>query len=221
MLVARALAFLTAIPFHEAAHAYVSDKLGDSTARDMGRLTLNPIKHLDLWGLVAMLVVGIGWAKPVPVNVNNYQNKKLGMAVSSLAGPVSNLLLAYILMVLFQLATGGYMLYNEHVAVLTAIPTWFEWLYNILFYMAVINVNLAVFNLIPIPPLDGSRILLLFLPEKVYFGLMKYERFLMIGLILLMFFGVLSRFLSFVNGYVLAGFDWATGWVHLLMGVAY
>lgn len=215
VLVARVIAFLTAIPFHEAAHAFVSDKLGDPTARAAGRLTLNPIKHFDVFGLIAMLLIGVGWAKPVPINVNYYKNKKKGMAISAVAGPISNLILGFVMMIVWKLFIYIFALASSGTA-MAALPAWFEWVYTILQYQVLINVTLAVFNMIPIPPLDGSRLLLLFLPEKIYFGLMKYERILMIVILALVWLGVLGRFLSFVSGYVFQAFDWATGWLDSL-----
>lgn len=217
-LVARVIAFLTAIPFHESAHALVSAKLGDTTAKDLGRITMNPIKHFNLFGLLAMLLVGVGWAKPVPTNVNKFKNRKWGMALSALAGPAANLLLGFILMIVWKLFIYGFSYANAGVQ-LMSIPAWFDWIYTILQYQVIINVNLAIFNLIPIPPLDGSRLLLVFLPEKIYFGLMKYEWVLMIAIVLLVWFGVLGQFLGFVGGYVFGAFDWATGWIDALYGL--
>lgn len=224
LFVARVLAFCTAIPFHEAAHAWVSDKLGDPTARNMGRLTLNPIKHLDLWGLLAMLTIGIGWAKPVSINPNYYKDRKKGMALSALAGPVSNLLLGYVNYIIYKtILFAGVSAWGQY-----GLPLWIEVVTTIFSYLALINVNLAVFNLIPIPPFDGSRVLGLILPEKQYFAIQKYEKYVMGALILLMFliprvtpYNPLGWLLGTANSGVMRFFNWSTGYLDLLFGVSF
>ncbi len=180
MLLARLLALCVAIPLHELAHAVVSDKLGDHTARDAGRITLNPIKHIDPLGLLSMLFIGVGWAKPVPVNPRYYKNHKKGMAITSLAGPISNMMLAVFAMVAFKLV------YYIGFSVFDSIPLGVDVAGTVLYYFAVINVSLALFNMLPIPPLDGSRVLGVILPDKIYFSIMKVERYIMIVLILSM-----------------------------------
>lgn len=177
--VARIIAFATAIPVHETAHAFVSDKLGDHTARYMGRLTLNPLKHLDPWGLLAMLTIGIGWAKPVPVNPSFYKNRKVGMAITAAAGPLSNLVLALINMALLKLV----LVFAAPAAASQLAINLVGALANILLLLILININLALFNLLPIPPFDGSRIFGLILPDKIYFGIQRYEKYIMIGFI--------------------------------------
>lgn len=170
-----ALVLFTAFPIHEFAHGYVAYKLGDNTAKNQGRLTINPIAHLDLWGTILMLTVGFGWAKPVPINPNNFKNRKVGMALTALAGPVSNLLMAYVGMIIYKLIY-FYAPYNDAM--------------NNLFYMfgyiVSLNIGLAVFNLLPIPPLDGSRIFSIFLNERTYFNIMRYEQIIFIILIVVM-----------------------------------
>ena len=186
----RAVVVLIAIPFHEAAHALVSYCLGDDTAVRAGRLSLNPMRHFDPLGALCMLIGGVGWAKPVGVNVRNYKNPKIGMAVSAAAGPVSNLLLAWFSMILYKCVIysglGG------------QLPALMLFLYD----MVAMNLSLAVFNLIPIPPFDGSRIALLFLPRRLYFKAMQYERQIMLAVLLLVFLGVLNVPLSATVNYM-------------------
>lgn len=220
LLLARVFALLLAIPVHEVAHAWVSDKLGDHTARDLGRLTLNPIKHIDPWGLAAMLTIGIGWAKPVPVNPGKYKNPKSGMAITAAAGPLSNLLLAYVFYIFFKVFSYGFVMYNMNVVTLMDIPEWVSIVADVLYYFTIINVNLAIFNMLPIPPFDGSRIFGLILPNKLYFSIQKYEKYVMIGVLLLMFviptvtsYNPLGWLLSRANNAVMQGIDWATGFV--------
>lgn len=223
-ILARIIAFCTAIPFHEAAHAFVSNKLGDPTAKRLGRLTLNPIKHLDPMGFLAMLTIGVGWAKPVPINTAYYKNRKVGMAISSAAGPLSNLLLAFIIMGLYKLTY-----YAGAASFAGALPVAaVNVVLQILFYLIVININLAIFNMLPIPPLDGSRIFLLFLPNKAYFDVQKYERYIMIGMLALIFllpmvtgFDPVSWLLGSVYPYVMRGLDWLTGFIDFFAGAAF
>lgn len=188
MYIARIIAFLTAIPLHETAHAYVSYKLGDSTAKDMGRISLNPAKHFDLLGALFMLFVGFGWAKPVPINTRYYENKKISMALSSFAGPLSNFLLTFITVMIYKIIYIIHMVHNSSFIIYCIMV--------ILEYMIAININLTIFNMLPIPPLDGSRIFLLFLPERTYFSIMKYERYIMLALFLLISSGVLNGVLA-------------------------
>ncbi len=162
-----------AMPIHEWAHGFVSTKLGDPTPRYQGRLTLNPLAHIDYIGALAILVVGIGWAKPVQVNPRYYKNAKWGMALVALAGPVTNLILSLIAMILY------YALSLIDFTIINIIAVF-------LYYISLISVSLAIFNLIPIPPFDGARILFAFLPQKYYFKIMQYERYIFIGLMALL-----------------------------------
>lgn len=192
---------LIAFPIHECAHALVAKWLGDDTAEKQGRITLNPVKHLDLFGTILMLFAGFGWAKPVPINPNNFKKRKLGMALSSLAGPVSNLILAYIAIILSKI-----ILYTEISEELSIICI------NAMF----INVGLAVFNLIPVPPLDGSRILLLILPEKLYFKIMKYENIIFIILFVIIWLGLLDTPLYFMRIKTVEIMNFLSGWIDML-----
>lgn len=177
---------LLCITIHELCHGFVAYKLGDNTAKDLGRLTLNPIKHIDIFGLVMLAIFKFGWAKPVPINMNNFKNPKAGMAITALAGPVSNLLLAAVTLLIY-----GF-LYSA----LGAAGKVGGFLLDTLFYIAYISCALAVLNIIPIPPLDGSKVLFSFLPNHIYNNLMKYEFFGMILLIALIWSEKFSPFLS-------------------------
>lgn len=171
---------LLSLSLHESAHAYVAYKLGDPTARNFGRCSLNPVKHIDPMGFLAMLVLGFGWARPVEIYSRNFENPKKGMALSSLAGPVSNLLLATVMALLFAVFEGLYAFSPLFVKTQTAMMTFYY--IALFFYQGVwLNLSLAIFNLIPVPPLDGSRILGLILPAKYYFKFMEYERYIGIG----------------------------------------
>jgi len=192
---------LIAFPIHECAHALTAKWLGDDTAEKQGRITLNPLKHLDLWGTILMLFAGFGWAKPVPINPKNFKNRKLGMALSSLAGPLSNLILAYISMILSKI-----LMYTSTSDELSTICV------TAMF----INIGLAVFNLIPVPPLDGSRILLLILPEKLYFKVMKYENVIFIILFAIIWLGLLDTPLAFLQIKTLEIMNYLSGWIDML-----
>ncbi len=215
-LMVRAIVLLTAIPVHEAAHAYMADKLGDPTARYKGRLTLNPLAHFDLIGSMALLFTGIGWAKPVPINPINFDDSKRGMALSAAAGPISNLVMAAISLIITKIIvyTGGYSLIYGYGSVTGN-------LYMIFSTMCSINISLAIFNLMPFPPFDGSRIFNYFLSDRFYFKIMEYERYIFLGIFLLLYMGVFDRPLSFLNGLVYVALDKRTFFVdaffHLVM----
>ena len=206
-IVVRAIVLLTAIPIHEAAHAYVADKMGDPTGRYMGRLTLNPMAHFDLVGSIAMLVAGIGWAKPVPINPRNFREPKKGMAISAAAGPISNLIVAAI-----SLSAAKILMYVSYQA---GVNTVFSTLFTIFNLMCSINISLAIFNLIPIPPFDGSRIFNYFLPDKFYFKVMEYEQYIVIGLLIILFTGVLDVPLAILSNLIFGALDKLTGFIDI------
>ncbi len=197
----RLLAVVAILPIHELAHAVVADRLGDTTARRMGRLTLNPLRHLDPLGTIMVLFAGFGWAKPVPVDMRAFKNPKRGMAVVAVAGPVSNFLLA---MVLLLAQKALIVIFGR------SMPTPAYYIVQILDLLAYISTALGVFNLLPIPPLDGSRILGLFLPDRLYYTVMRYERIIMLVVFALIFTGILSRPLSYAITFVYNALDFLT-----------
>ncbi len=200
------IVLLTAFPVHECAHALAAHWLGDDTAKNQGRISLNPLRHLDLFGTVFMLLAGFGWAKPVPINANNFKNRKVGMAVSSLAGPLSNVLMSYVSIVICKILT--YSSYgNSYVNALA----------DVFWYATILNLGLAVFNLLPVPPLDGSRIFNLVLPEKLYFKVMKYENIIFGILCLSIWLGFLDKPLWFLQQQAFGLMNRLSIWVDILM----
>ena len=186
---------LIALTFHEVAHGFVAYKCGDPTAKYMGRLTLNPIKHLDPIGSLCMLLTGYGWARPVPVNSRYFKKPRNGMALTALAGPMTNFILGvlgtFIYCVLLRVFYVDILLGESSNLLIAAL--------DFFFYFAWINFTYAIFNMIPLPPFDGSRIFLVFLPPKYYFGIMKYERYIMIGVLCLLAFSDWSPVSIVVN----------------------
>lgn len=197
--------FIT-MPVHEAAHAFTADRLGDHTARYQGRLSLNPMKHIDPIGAVFIILFGFGWAKPVPVNGYGLKKPKRDMALIALAGPLTNLLMAFIMLlirnILFMIVFSVFSVNNTVLYIIIA--TLFD-------MIAEINVSLAVFNLIPIPPLDGSRLISAVLPEKLYYNLMRYEQYFYFALVAIIFLGVLDTPLYFITNYAYSGINRLAG----------
>jgi Zn-dependent protease len=193
--------FLIGITVHELAHGFTAYRLGDNTAKSMGRLTLNPIKHIDPFGLVMIVFFGFGFAKPVPVNMNVFKHPKRFMAITAFAGPLSNIILALIFMFILglvivplnQLAVQSFELAS--------------FLHNLLLHTVGINIMLAVFNMQPIPPLDGSKILFSALSEPGYYKLMQFERYGFIALIVLLNVPPFREFLVDIQRTLFVSFD--------------
>ena len=179
------LAVLFCLTVHETCHGLAALALGDPTAKRQHRLSLNPLRHIDWFGLLMMLVAGFGWARPVPVNPNYFKKPRQGMALTALAGPASNLLLALLLLIPARLiyTYAHYSVFNQ-----TAL--------DFLTSTAALSIGLGLFNLIPIPPLDGSKVLAVLLPERANRWLMRYERFGIFALWLLVALGVGGRYMS-------------------------
>lgn len=176
---------LFSLSIHETAHGWVAWKLGDPTAHNQGRLSLNPLKHMDPIGALCMLLVGFGWAKPVPINVRYFRNPKRGMAICGAAGPVANLLVGLLFALLYGICLAGYS-YFYYLPDAEFAKQMMYWLFNVCYLGAYMNFFLMVFNLLPVPPFDGSRILFAFLPPKQYFGIMRYERQIMLGVLVVL-----------------------------------
>ncbi|MBR1534619.1 MAG: site-2 protease family protein [Ruminococcus sp.] len=192
------------LPFHEWAHAFTALKLGDTSIKYRGRLTLNPLAHIDPFGALALLLFGIGWAKPVPIDPRNFKRPKLYMGITALMGPVANIVAAMagclILNGLVKFAP-NFLVFNQ----------FGNYVYDFFVFYIYVNVSLAIFNFLPIPPLDGSKILFIFLPDKWVAMFYKYEQFIVIGLLVLLWTGVLSTPLSFLTNNVVNGLYWFTG----------
>ena len=216
-----AVAALIALTVHEYCHGYAAYRLGDNTAKNMGRLTLNPIKHIDPYGAICMVLFHVGWAKPVPVNARNFKDPKKGFAITAAAGPASNLILGFfsalIYLVVFALVrdltftskTFGYLLISNTL--------------SFLYIFHSINIGLGLFNLLPIPPFDGSRLLNFFLPPKTYFAIMKYEKQIYIGVLVWLLLGdYVAGFIKNIVGggilYWLAGIFSLSGMLSTVIG---
>ena len=197
---------LLSLMTHELAHAFVALRCGDNTAKQMGRISFNPLKHIDPLGAILLIAVGFGWAKPVPINPGNFKNKKAGVILTSLAGPLSNILLAIVFSAAYVIVKA-----RAQPAPFMPISESDTLILNFLTQFYSVNIMLAAFNLIPIPPLDGSKVLFVFLPDRIYFNyVLKYERFGMLILLALSFSGfimvilrpIVGFFYSFINAVV-------------------
>lgn len=178
-------AVIMAIGFHESAHAFVAYKMGDNTAKNLGRLSVNPLKHIDPIGFICLFLFHFGWAKPVPINPNNFKDKKKGAVLTALAGPVSNLLLAFIFSIFYMAAVTAVQFFGATGTVINV-------LIEMLGCCVSINISLAIFNLIPIPPLDGAKIFGGILPKRLYFSIMEHENIIQLVLLILLFSGAIG-----------------------------
>lgn len=198
-LLLRVVAVLICIIFHEVSHGLAAYLLGDPTAKLQNRLSLNPFRHIDPFGALMMLLVGFGWAKPVPVDIRYFKKPKSGMALTALAGPLSNFVLAYIMMLLAHMFLGVFVVNELPYSDLT------QGLLDFCILVASLSIGLGVFNLIPFPPLDGSKILGLFLPDRIYYKVLRYEFAGTIIMMALLWLGVLDVPLFAVRSFVSEG----------------
>ncbi len=210
-------AALLCITFHETCHGLVAYWLGDPTAKNAGRLTLNPLRHVDMIGLIMIAIFRFGWAKPVPVDMRRFKNPKRGMAITALAGPASNIVLAFVALIF----RGIFLVLANQVQSSIAAEL-LNWVTEFFEATAIISTGLAIFNLIPISPLDGSKVLFAFLPNQAYEKLMRYERYGMLLLMVILFTGVLDTPLIYARTALLNGMNalalWPARWLLMWMG---
>lgn len=216
-LMTKILIIVLILPIHEFAHAWAAHKMGDDTAAYSGRLTLNPLAHIDIVGAICLLLTPFGWAKPVPINPLKFKKYRLGIALTAAAGPASNLIVAFIGTIIYQILTSlpnaGDLYYGDG----SGITPFFVILYIISFFISV-NIGLAVFNLIPIPPLDGSKVLSYFTSAK--FDRFIYENNFIVNIIFfgVIFTGILNKPLSFIGGHIMDFMFFITGFIPKMMG---
>lgn len=212
LIIVRIAITLLILPIHEFAHAWAARRCGDDTAEASGRLTFNPLSHVDPIGAILLIFTGFGWAKPVPINPNRMNNPRRGTILTSLAGPLSNLIVAFLAFIILRVISG--------------IPIHSATLYSTLNIIAMmlsmfvsINIGLAIFNLIPIPPLDGSKILMGFLPYRAIAVITQYERAISFVFMILILSGsgILNIPLGFLNNLVYKFFVFSTGWIDIIM----
>ena len=187
-------ASMLCIMFHEVSHGLTALALGDTTAKEQGRLSFNPLRHVDLWGLLMMAIFKFGWAKAVPIDMRRFKKPVAGMAITALAGPLSNVVLAFLALciragaVYFNVRSGG--------AISGFIILFTE-------YVAILSIGLAVFNVIPIPPLDGSKVLFALLPQRAYYRVLRYERYGFVLLMVVLYLGWLDVPLNFCRSFLI------------------
>ena len=214
-LLQRLIIVLIALTVHEVAHGWVAYKLGDDTAEKSGRLSLNPLKHLDPIGFLCMVLFRFGWANPVPIRAGKFKHPKRGMALSALAGPAANILLAILAWLIIEVVFffvptpiyAAYIGYTKTTADIAFAVNMLTASAKFLLTFHYMNLSLAVFNFLPVPPLDGSRILYSFLPDKLYFGVMKYERIISMVIIVLVMTNVLNTPLVWAVEKISQGID--------------
>ncbi len=211
-LIMRLPAVILAISFHEAAHGYIAYKCGDPTAKMMGRVTMNPVAHFDLIGTLSMLLAGFGWAKPVVVNSRNFRHIRLDSALVALAGPMANFIMAFVAALVYRFVL-TFVEFSGAAGQLVGIAA------NMVFQIVLMNISLMIFNLIPIPPLDGSKVLFSFLPAKAYNFILKYERYGFLILFVVIMVGILDIPISMAMSWVLGILFNMAHWIFSVFGL--
>lgn len=205
-MILRIVAILLCLVVHELCHGLAAYWLGDPTAKQNHRLSLNPLRHLDIFGLIMMVTVGFGWAKPVPVDPRYFKNPKAGMAFTALAGPLSNFALAYVSALACNGLVAGIAVKGETAGLMAAL--------NFFYLLLVLNIGLGVFNLIPFPPLDGSKVVAMFLPDRAYYRWMRLERYGMVILMAILWLGWIDAPLYAVRTSLTEGMINGAGFVY-------
>jgi Zn-dependent protease len=204
-LIIKVMVLFMCFPIHEAAHAWAANKMGDDTGRLLGRISLNPFVHLDPWGSICMILFGFGWAKPVPVNIYRFKNHRLGFALTALAGPMSNVLMALLVMILLKILA-IFSIFGVEMLFMVI---------SVLSYVISLNLVLAIFNMIPLPPLDGSKVLGLFMTDRAYDKFLRttepYSMYCMFGVLIIANAGLLP--ISNLVSWAVDGLDYITSFI--------
>ena len=216
-IITKILIIFLVLPIHECAHAWAAHKMGNETAAYSGRLTLNPLAHIDILGALCLLITGFGWAKPVPINPLKFKKQRFGIAITAAAGPLSNLAVSFIAMIIYRIVLSlpggsGYFLSSAG-----DITGGFVILYILQFFILV-NIGLAIFNLIPIPPLDGSKIISYFTSAKLDRWIYEHQLIVNAVFFAVIITGILSKPLNIIGGYVYDLFWFITNFIPKLMG---
>ena len=216
-IITKILIIFLVLPIHECAHAWAAHKMGDETAAYSGRLTLNPLAHIDILGALCLLITGFGWAKPVPINPLKFKKQRFGIAITAAAGPLSNVAVSFIAMIIYRIVLSlpggsGYFLSSAG-----DITGGFVILYILQFFILV-NIGLAIFNLIPIPPLDGSKIISYFTSAKLDRWIYEHQLIVNAVFFAVIITGILSKPLNIIGGYVYDLFWFITNFIPKLMG---
>ena len=207
-IIARLIVILTCLPIHEAAHAFAAEKMGDDTARYNRRVSMNPFDHIDPVGALMILLVGFGWAKAVPFNPNNFRNRRGGTVVTALAGPLANVGLAGVCLIVYKVLRGF--------AIVTPGPDWmFSGILQVLWMMVSVNLSLAVFNLLPLPPLDGWRIASVLLPPRIVWQIQGYEQMLVLPIMILVWMDLFDAPIYFLTNFLYRILSFLTGFIDI------